>query len=206
MKLKSLFLGMLGVVLFVGCNNESPIDGQGIEGDGISTHASFIIKFNSPTYAHGTDAGTTAEQAIDDVALFIYKLDGTPEAMIYATNSQFTVTPFTNGKITVKCKSGEKLIYLAANLGANGTPLSSPLVDFDYSGGAHADPWLGADWEVATNNPKQFATELNVPIWSTAAGVIAISSTLPTAITGKGTAEGLIKALVDIDFKVGNFL
>ncbi|MDR0835330.1 MAG: hypothetical protein LBN11_01965, partial [Tannerella sp.] len=152
---------MLGAALFVGCNNESPInpdlDGDGIN-DGISTHATFSLKFTTPTYAHDNASMTASaqENAVDDVALFIYKADGTPEAMIYATNTQFTTgttginSPATNqGKITVKCKSGDKLIYLAANLGATsaGGEYTSSLVDFDYNGAAHADPWLGVDWE-----------------------------------------------------------
>jgi hypothetical protein len=198
MKFKSLFLGMLVAALFVGCNNDNPIDGDGYGpggvNDGVSTHATFTLKLakSGGTYAHTALDGSAQENAFQDAALFVYKIDGTPEAMIYATNTEFTTQGYSNGKITVKCKSGDKLIYLAVNLG--GTSGSNTIIDHGYNGGAHADPWVGVDWEASGTNPKTFSA-LNTPVWSATA--TALSTTGAAGVTVPGVSDGLIKALIN---------
>jgi hypothetical protein len=202
MRFKSLFLGMLGAAVFVGCNNESPIGGSEIEegATGISTSATFELKFAVPgTYAGDADRdGTAAENVVNDVALVIYKLDGTPEAIGYLTSTDFNTV---SRKFTLKCYSGEKLIYLAANLGGD------RLVSTGLTASNALDPYIGLDWTDPANaaTRKTFA-ELNSPIWGTTTGpnFIAAQPTLPP-FTGDptlgayvptgATADTLIQAL-----------
>jgi hypothetical protein len=207
MRFKSLFLGMLGAAVFVGCNNESPIGGLDTEKEGavgISTTATFELKFAVPgTYAGSADrAGTSVENTITDAALVIYKLDGTPEALGYLTSTDFSGNAIDQ-KFTLKCYSGEKLIYLAVNLGGN------KLVNTGLTGGLLAsnamDPYLGIDWTVNTPiSPAVSFANLNAPIWATAtSGDIATQTSVATtpdpttgAYTPLGTsADDLIKAL-----------
>jgi hypothetical protein len=132
-------------------------------------------------------AGSANENAIHDVAMFIYKLDGTPEAMGYMTLTDFAAYQ----KITVKCYSGTKLIYVAANLGgdkliAHGQGTTSNTASPDY---------LGVDWtdpvSIATSKPF---SEINAPLWSTGASTFQIQTTTSYTPTST-TADGLIKAL-----------
>ena len=190
MKFKSLFLGMLGAALFVGCNNDTQVnpgpDGPNSGVTGESTTATFELRFSSPgTYApHSTEAESTP---ISDAALFLYKKDGTPEAMIYATNTDYLAAD-ANGvseKVTVKCKSGEKLVYLAVNLG------NQALITHSYSGTNAVDPWLGQDW---TGAGIQFVT-LNAPVWSNGTTGIAINT--PNTVAPSAIADPLLKALAN---------
>ena len=84
MKLKNLFLCMLGAAVFVGCNNE--IDGGGFDGpvdsegrpiiEGESTTASFTFNFAKPSTYSGTSelAGAAGENAINNLVMFVYKV------------------------------------------------------------------------------------------------------------------------------------
>ena len=186
MKFKSLFLGMLGAAVLVGCNNE--IDGPDGPGgkpvvEGESTTATFALRFASPnTYSGQTSvAGTQAENDINNAALFIYKLDGSPEAMAFLANAEYNADKM----VTVKCKSGQKLIYLAANIG------NDALINTGAAGTSNSltPGYFGVDW-VATPGPS-FA-KLNAPIWASNAGI-----ELDTAATGptNTNANNLIKAL-----------
>ncbi|MDR2148762.1 MAG: fimbria major subunit [Tannerella sp.] len=202
MKLKSLFLGMLAAAVFVGCNNENVVGGDPDENPilgGESTTATFDLRFyQAPqTFAHIPENEQTPA---GDAALFIYKADGTPEAMIYANNAEWTDDD-SNGnggpdygnlstarKITVKCKSGDKLIYLAANLG------DQLLIDHNYAGLAHteANSWLGQDWSLT---PGITMPNLNKAVWSLGATTFQIGA--PVLTNTPGVADGVILALAN---------
>ncbi|MDR2917716.1 MAG: fimbria major subunit [Tannerella sp.] len=213
MKFKSLFLGMLGAAVMVSCNNDA-IDGPngGPSGggskvvEGESTVASFAFNLQKPggTYSgDGFEDGATQESAISNVAMFIYKLDGTPEAMAYLAPADWA-NATTGQKITVKCKSGEKLIYVAANFGADA------LVVTGTGGGTTSNSvtpgFFGKNWNETLNYGPRFMTAytdadgtphepLNAPIWSTGASNIALETTTPVYAPTGTSADGLIKAL-----------
>ena len=204
MKLKYLFLSMLGAAVFVGCNNEigGGIDGpNGEEADeygGVTTTATFEFNTKAPsTYGgDGNQVGVGNENIIGDAALFIYKIDGTPEAMAYVANAASTAN---DNKVTVKCKSGDKLIYLAVNIGGNklikaaglgATPDNSVAPDF-----------LGVEWSDADapyfdkyNNAGTGFERLNAAIWAQGANAIAIQTENGFTPTSS-TANALILAL-----------
>jgi hypothetical protein len=203
MKLKTLFLSMLGAAAIVSCNNDSVIggpDGSDGSGGGESTTATFQLNFINPgTYA-GSDtiSGTGRENGIDNAALFIYKLDGTPEAMAYLVGSDYSTN---SGKVTVKCKSGDKLIYLAANTGG------TKLIKYAANTTNANDPYTGVDWNIPnaqgpkfsvtnlTNNGTITLYPLNSAIWSASDNAIVIDSTSVSMTSINGNADGLIKAL-----------
>ncbi|MDR0835462.1 MAG: hypothetical protein LBN11_02630, partial [Tannerella sp.] len=209
MKLKSLFLGMLGAALFVGCNNESVVNPDLEDGgvSGESTTATFQFKIKAPgTYAGVNDVlGSATESKITDIALFIYKDDAaiTPEAMGYLTGTDLlddaqdqtsASTKEATARLTLKCKSGAKLIYMAANIGGN--KLINHLAPLTNN----VDPWLGVDWSLPANNPVQFVT-LNTPIWSLNTNTIVLSSTIPASLISatppSSNAGGILKALTN---------
>jgi hypothetical protein len=207
MKFKTLFLSMLGAAAIVSCNNDSVIggpDGPDGPGGGESTTATFQFNFTKDpgSYAGDTDAeGTGDESRVDNAGLFIYKLDGTPEAMAYLASADYT--DVTNGgKVTVKCKSGDKLIYVAVNIGG------TSLIKYASTTSNATDPFLGEDWNVTggTQGPKFFGVNgslnpLNSAIWSKDANTIVIDSVTPIGSPTfqisslGGSADGLIKAL-----------
>jgi hypothetical protein len=206
MKLKKLFLGMLGAAMFIGCNNETSIDPNINEGsdeiEGVSTHATFELKLAKGTYAGGADeAGKGTESDINDAALVIYKLDGTPEAIGYLTATDFAHADVAK-KFTLKCYSGDKLIYLAVNIGGDKL-LTTGLT----ASNATQPGFLGLDWtDPANSASKKTFADLNVPIWATATvGTLAkqtSTATTPDPSTGAyvpvGTiADDLIKALTN---------
>ena len=136
MKLKSLFLCMLGAAVFVGCNNE--IDGPGPGTDtekdvieGLSVYASLKFNVNGPsasTYAGVDDQGASdQEKEYTDAAMFVYRYDGVsayPQAAVYIANMH---TPDYSDRITMKATSGRKKIFVALNpkQGTNLIPLGS---------------------------------------------------------------------------------
>jgi hypothetical protein len=206
MKFKTLFLSMLGAAAIVSCNNDSVIgggaDGTGAAGGGESTVATFQLNFIKPgTYAGSEDLnGAGREDSISDAGLFIYKLDGTPEAMAYLVKSDFV----DSQKVTVKCKSGDKLIYLAVNIG--GATLIKHGENTSVSNSTGDNSYVGKDWtDPSTLGPKFFEVvgslqALNSPIWSATSGIVleegvggALISTPPA--TASGVADNLIKAL-----------
>ena len=180
---------MLGAAVLVGCNNEidnpnvGP-DGKPILPEGESTSATFNVKFASPsTYAGETTEGAQGkESAINDVALFIYKVDDlqSPEAMAYLAGGVYT----TDGKITVKCKSGDKLIYVAANIGGNKLINATGLGTTNSNAG---NGYLGADW-IGTGTTFPI---LNAQVWAINGGIRI--DTVAGFTTAK--ADDLIKAL-----------
>jgi hypothetical protein len=186
MKLKYLFLSMLGAALFVGCNNEIGGDGPEPKDElgGISTTATFRFSASkASTYAgSGELDGVGNEGKLGDAALFIYKINGVPEAMAYVT--QVDVTTPASQQVTVKCYSGEKLIYLAANIGGN--------ILIPAAGGANnstSPDYFGDEW---TEGVDPYFNELNAPIWANATGV-AIEGSAFTAVGYN--ASSLILAL-----------
>ncbi|MDR2773723.1 MAG: fimbria major subunit [Tannerella sp.] len=207
MKFKTLFLSMLGAAAIVSCNNDSVIgggpDGPGGGSEGESTTATFQFNFVNPgTYSGDDDlTGSGRESSISDVGLFIYKLDGTPEAMAYLVATEFTNL---SSKITLKCKSGDKLIYLAANIG--GTKLIK-YAD-DASNATAILGYVGKDWnptggpygpKFSVSNNSNTTNPLNSAIWSkkvSSVDAIAIDSITGTfSPDNDGYADGLIKAL-----------
>jgi hypothetical protein len=212
MKFKNLFFSMLASAAIVSCNNDviGGGTGGGSEDDGYgggeSTTATFQLNFAKPgTYAGSEDAiGAGRESEIKDAALFIYKLDGTPEAMAYLISADFNASG-NEKRITVKCKSGAKLIYLATNIGGDKL-IKHELADVSKSNSTLADAYLGKDWNSTGNYGPKFSVEyndgpngtggtphkpLNSPIWSGSAG-IEIGNTIPTSNKG---ADTLIRAL-----------
>jgi hypothetical protein len=195
MKFKKLFLGMLAAAIFAGCNNESPIDIGPNDDDvrsGISTTATFQLKVYNPTYAGGSsEPGSGSENNIKNAILLIYKLDGTPEAMGFLANST-DVDAEKNGdvrRVTLKCTSGDKLIYLATNIDtvfkAGQPALSNVLTN---------QAWVGEDWSGSGNDDKKIET-LNVPIWpKKTAPFTTLSTTVPTADVTEAV-DSLIMAL-----------
>jgi len=137
MKLKLLFLGMLGAALLVGCNNDV-IDPNGGSDDpnnpnynGQTTYASWRVNFAGPqaaTYAGDTDvASANEEKAISDAVMFIYKWDGAnmdAEGIAYVKGTN--LNNGTEKSITMKVIAGRKKIFMAANTGG-----ASPIVDND---------------------------------------------------------------------------
>ena len=195
MKFKSLFLGMLGAATLISCNNEiDGFDGPGVAGgDGESTTATFQFSTNrANTYAGATEQNPVgAEEAIGDAALFIYKLDGTPEAMAYVSDAS------GSKKVTVKCKSGDKLIYLAVNIGGNVLVKAPGFLTGTTNSNASND-YLGSDtWD--ENSPMFDVVNgthqrVNAPIWSMTGTTIA--NEVAGAFTPTGTsANNLIHAL-----------
>ena len=156
MKFKNLFLCMLGAAVLVGCNNEVGPDGKlGPDGkpiivEGESTTATFQFKVNSAnTYAGGTSlAGTGNENALGNAGLFIYKEDGTPEAMAFLSAVPTAPGPDQH-KVTVKCFSGIKFIYLAVNIGTSSTNMLLGAAGLNTTNTATPD-FLGVAWDELT--------------------------------------------------------
>jgi hypothetical protein len=222
---------MLSAALFVGCNNESVVNPDVIVDpnseevvEGVSTHATFQLSFPQVgTYSGSSDLpGVGNESDIYDVALFIYKLSGEPEAYGYVSGGG---TAITGGKeITLRCYSGAKLIYLAANANKGAT---SPIIDLVQAGmdaGSTTSPgYLGTDWTATGVNPVYFSA-LNATLWSTGAATAAVSpvvnavppaipagpsdaipSTLPVAsASSPAKADGLIAALANYGDPAGS--
>ena len=194
MKLKYLFLSMLGAAVFVGCNNEvgGPDDKQ--EKDelgGISTTATFQFSAKkTSTYSGSGEADFVGnEGVVGDAALFIYKINGVPEAMAYVQ----TVNA-ANKQVTVKCYSGDKLIYLAANIGGN--KLIPAAIGTDNS---IAPDFFGVEWKETADpyfdiyNTAASKERLNAPIWANAT---AVAIETATGFTAAGfNANSLIYAL-----------
>jgi hypothetical protein len=190
-KLDLLSLGVAGWLLLAGCDTEVRVIDDADSAEGKPAYASFALNIKDPkTYAGDADeAGQGNENAIKDALLLIYKLDGTPEAMGYIATADILAGSQENSeataRVTLQCTSGDKLIYLATNVGGN------KLIDAGQTttNVSETNAWLGAaDWSAEGGIP--FA-EVNTPVWSAGASSIAISSTAGTATV----ADGLIKAL-----------
>jgi hypothetical protein len=209
MKFKKLFLGMLGAALFVGCNNESPLDGtdDGKVRDGISTTATFQLKVQNPSATYAGESaigGTETENSIQNAILLIYKLDGTPEAMgfladatVVGTENSGNPAPAATSpaRVTLKCTSGDKLIYLATNIG-NANP-DTKLFNADQATTNAVSPWEGTDWSGAAGTGKEIDA-INVAIWpkkpAGAAPFVHLSNAVPSTDLGV-TVDTLILAL-----------
>ena len=203
MKLKSLFLCMLGAAVLVGCNNEidggydGPVDQDGkpiIEGE--STTASFSFRFAQPnTYSGDTElTGYTGENVVKNLVMFVYKTDGSAEAMAFLSKiedvDRVGGVPTGTPMITVKCKSGQKLIYVATNIGA-GTGVDATFLEIGTNAGNtfESSGYLGEEWE----GTGAHFDALNAPVWAAAGGTIRID-TLPTG-PNNTSAASLIQAL-----------
>jgi hypothetical protein len=165
MKFKTLFLSMLVAVAIVSCNNDSvinpgPVGGGGEEnGQEETTYATFLLKAGVPsasTYAGDANVtGSTGESRVTNAVLAIYKSStGEPEAVAYvnAVPQGTNATTGSGGKITLKCKTGAKKIFLAVNVGAPVTTVPT----------ATASPILvygGTDKTVDNTNANPGVTE-----------------------------------------------
>jgi hypothetical protein len=204
MKLKFLFSSMLFAGLLVGCNNDvvgpdgGSTDGPGSEPEGISTTATFQFNFAPATYSgNSEESGQGAENTLGDATLTIYKLDGTPEAMGYIPD--VTVVG-VNNKVTLRCYSGTKLIYLAVNTGLTN------LIKSGATAGNTSDPaWLGVDWTAAGYPGVKFPV-LNSPLFSQGTGATFASvdtttagwfATTMSAITLPAKVNGLLTAVAN---------
>ena len=185
MKLKSLFLCMLGAALFVGCNNE--IDGPGgqnsdpdapVEGLPIYASLSFKVGKNGNTYAGATDVQSTLhEEAVRDAALYVYKSDAsgtTPQCAVYLAIG--TTGNGANRTVTLKTTSGQKVIFVAANVNQN--PTNAEMLNVTGLG-------------VVSSVLNITADNLNHILYSSSA--TAFSTTAPTAPLYADFADGLIK-------------
>jgi hypothetical protein len=192
MKLKSLFLCMLGAAVFVGCNNEidGPDNGQKGPDDvveGLPIYASMSLKLSSgaKSYAGSSDIVSSAQELnVRDAALYIYKSDAsgmTPQCAVYLTTG--SSGNGMNKTITLKTTSGTKKIFVAANVKAN--PMTTQMVETTGLG------ILSSDFNISFAN-------LNAPLYSIATG---FSVTAPTVALYADVADGLIKnfAMSDIN-------
>jgi hypothetical protein len=212
MKLKSLFLSMLVAAAIVSCNNEviGPDGPDDTGSTGASTTATFLLSFanSGGTYAGGGDLTPTGrESEVYDAALFIYKDDanGTPEAMAYLALADFGSVAPANRMVTVKCSDGNKLIYLAVNIGGDllikhegGTVTNSNLGNL----------YVGKDWTKPGNYGPKFSVAytdgdatptpheaLNSAIWSGTGSTITFQTASGFSIPANTNANNLIQAL-----------
>jgi len=124
-------------------------------------------------------------------------LDGTPEAMGYIPDVTATGV---NNRVTLRCYSGTKLIYLAINTGLTN------LIKSGATAGNTADPaWIGLDWTAAGYPGVKFNV-LNSPLFSTGTGATFASVDTTTsgwyaatlgAITLPAKANGLLSAVAN---------
>jgi hypothetical protein len=122
--------------------------------------------------------------------------------MAYLTRADFGSQQSTNQKVTLRCKDGDKLIFLAVNIG--GEKL------IKHEGGAttnssQGNSYIGKDWNTANNYGPKFSVAyqdndnvqheaLNSPIWSGATSIVfetASGFTIPNNLN----ANNLIQAL-----------
>lgn len=187
---------MLFAAAIVSCNNEvigpdgGPDGTDSGSGGGESTTATFSFKLANPGTYSGTSgvAGSTRESELGNVGMFIYDEKGTPEAMAYVKK-----IAANENKVTVRCKSGTKLIYVAANFGVQGTS-STKLIDTDMAADDTnvEDPlYMGVDWTASGTSGPLFSV-LNRPVWAANNGI-----SIDTANSGPTNtdADNLIKAL-----------
>jgi hypothetical protein len=124
-KLKLCFSGILGWLLLVGCDTAVRVIDDLNEPESEPTYATFALNIKNPETYAGTseEIGVDGENTIKDALLIIYKMDGTPEVMGYVATAEILTESQENSeataRITLKCKSGEKLIYMATNVGGN---------------------------------------------------------------------------------------
>jgi hypothetical protein len=205
MKIKSLFLGMLATAALVSCNNNA-IEGEGPDNnsnviEGIPIYTTMTLNLNpgndvkpkrgAITYA---DVNSSAHEAqVKDAALYIYKRDAsgtTPECAVFLSSLNSSVSPTpANGDyytVTLKTTSGNKKIFVAANIKAHSTA-----VDMVAVTGLGI---VSGDWTTT-------AVDLNKTLYSTSA--TAFSTTAPSSLsfaTYIDPADGLIKnfAMEDI--------
>jgi hypothetical protein len=192
---KSSALTAIGLMLLAGCFSITEVEKYESEdvseNSGEPTYVTFTLNTMDPTVYSGDydQAGSANENAIHDVAMFLYKLDGTPEAMGYLSAADYAI----NNKISLRCYAGDKLVYLAVNTG--GDRLVASGAAGTSTPNTAAAPWLGVDWTATSTTPpaKQFSA-LNSPLWSTGASTFQIQTTASYTPTST-TADGLIKAL-----------
>ena len=194
MKLKLLFLGMLGAALMVSCNNDVIENGGGNTNpdapqEGLPVYASMSIKLGNGanTYAGGGDVASSANEAqLKDVAMYVYKSDAsgtTPQCAIYIAAIGTSGANGENNTVTLKTTSGTKKIFVAANVKSN--PTTTDMV-------------TTAGLGVVSSTLTPTAVALNATLYSTSA--TAFSTTAPTATIYADVADGLIKnfAMSDI--------
>ena len=201
MRIKSLFLCMLGAAVFVGCNNNDVVDpnpGPNGGGDVIPTGESTSVSFklNIPgakTYAGGTiETAVAAEKFITDAVMFVYKSDAAgntePEAMAYVTGAtDLGATPH----VTMKVLSGRKKIFIAVNTGR-----SNRLVDNNGNTStftAHPDTGIPYSTLFGTVNLYLTSNTGSTPAFNRSATI----PWTPTPITTElaTNANGLIQTL-----------
>ena len=196
MKLKLLFLGMLGAALLVGCNNDvidpngGPDDPNNPNFKGKSTYASFSLNLpgNAATYA-GEDevAAVSEEKAISDAVMFIYDWDGanmTAEAMAFVNTTADLTNGLATPHVTMFVNSGDKKIFLAVNSGG-----ATPIVENNGNISTFiAKPDSGIPYST------QF-TAMNKILESTASGFNAVSTLATTPVGTEGGSAGLIRTL-----------
>ena len=182
MKLKSLFLCMLGAAVFVGCNNEidGPANGQDVPGEvieGLPIYATMTLNFSTDgkTYAGSTEIdASTDEQKVMDAAMYIYRVDNigsVPQCAVYLTNA-------TSKIITMKTTSGKKKFFVAVN------PKSNP-------SGIEMTKTTGFNTVSINMDPALTFPVLNNVLYSTGGGAVVLTPVTPA----KTKADGLIKNL-----------
>ena len=184
MKLKSLFLCMLGAAVFVGCNNEIDGPNNGPEPEvieGLPIYATMTLNFKSEanTYAGSEDViATTDEKKIADAAMYIYRVDAAgsvPQCAVYLTSVPTINT--TERVITMKTTSGRKKIFVTVNTKSNPAGLSMTTTTGFNAVSELMDP--------STSFPV-----LNNALYSSGASVV-LSPMTPS----KSRADGLIRNL-----------
>ncbi len=112
-----IYLILFSSLLFVGCSSEDVV----VENGSVELYYS-ISKFDINTpFTRASDAGTTAEQQIDNLYLFLFDAGGANPIKYFIDNA-FDVTNGVweedNGKIKLKltqAEAGDRQVYLVAN-------------------------------------------------------------------------------------------
>ncbi|MDR2917710.1 MAG: fimbria major subunit [Tannerella sp.] len=215
MKKKVLSLGLLGVTL-LGCTDSIVNTGVVPEKDVDDiSYATFFLNpvggFNSTYGGLSEVEGSGNENTISDAFIAIYKTDGEPEALAYLA----AVPMYTNaatgsgGKITIKCRTGVKKIYVATNVGnpvsVKPTGNTSSILIYGNTDkqvqNTEVDPGIAESYEGAEGT--SFADTVNALIVSTGGttyindfnNTSLVTTGTPSLPTAGASADGLILAL-----------
>jgi hypothetical protein len=185
MKLKSLFLSMLGAAVFFSCNNDSIVNGPDVEqGGGQSTHATFSLDFGTKGSTYAGDATITAtgyETTVSDAAIYIYDQSNAPEAMAYLANASIA----SPRNVTLKVASGAKKIFVALNVGHT-SPNILPVSGFTT-----------AALDTGVVFTDAFAA-LNNTLYSTATDITLAAPSGGTVVKGDGLIKTLAGGAIDV--------
>jgi hypothetical protein len=135
------------VAVFKGCVGEGTPDDVG---DNVAIELSYAIsEFTQNTTTRGTNAGTAAEQQIDDLYVFLFPTTGSQTLnKYYISSASFSGGAWVNAdkKIVLNLsasKAGKRDVYIVANCAAIKTQLDNvnTLTDLQSVTASTATPW-----------------------------------------------------------------